>query len=217
MKEKHNTIFERLSPEKQEKIVREAIEEFSTYGFHRASINRLVKRLGIAKGSIFQYFGTKEGLFSFIFDYSVELVKATLKKVRENTKGLPFFERLKEILKTGIDFVENHPKIYRIYLKMIFQDGFPLREAFLKKVHLFSADYLVSIIEDSIRKGEIRNDLDVKTITFFLDAIMDRFLQAYTTEFLDANTGIYKASREELERFIDQLVNIIEKGLSSKG
>ena len=52
-----------------------AIDEFASHGFKEASLNRLVQKVGIAKGSIFQYFGTKEKLFGFIFDHAVNLVR----------------------------------------------------------------------------------------------------------------------------------------------
>ncbi|MGD8916938.1 MAG: helix-turn-helix domain-containing protein, partial [Syntrophobacterales bacterium] len=51
--------FAKLPSEKQERVLDAAIEEFSRWGYDKASINRMVDRIGIAKGSIFQYFGSK--------------------------------------------------------------------------------------------------------------------------------------------------------------
>lgn len=214
MEDTNRSLFERLPEEKKNRILQASIEEFAEHGFHQASINRLVSRIGIAKGSIFQYFGSKERLFSFVFDHSLELAKNRLKNVREITSTAPFFERLKSIIWAGIDFVEQHPNIYRLYLKMIFQDKFPLREELLKKIHLLSADYLKPLVEDAISKGELRRDLDPDFVVFFLDSTLDRFLQAFTVPFWDAGSGIYKASRKELARKIDSLVSLIAKGLS---
>ncbi len=55
----------------------------------------MVERVGIAKGSLFQYFGSKEGLFRVIFDYAVELVRQSLRQVKKETSGADFFERIK--------------------------------------------------------------------------------------------------------------------------
>ncbi len=60
--------FQNLSKEKQERITRIAVEEFAYKGFEGASINSMVGRMKIAKGSIFQYFGDKKGLFLFVFN-----------------------------------------------------------------------------------------------------------------------------------------------------
>ncbi|MGC8719429.1 MAG: TetR/AcrR family transcriptional regulator [Thermodesulforhabdaceae bacterium] len=215
MEDTNRNLFERLPEEKKDRIIQASIEEFAEHGFHQASINRLVTRLGIAKGSIFQYFGSKERLFSFVFDYAIELAKNRLRNVREVSSREPFFERLRRIIWAGIDFVEQHPNIYRLYLKMIFQDNFPLREELLRKIHLLSAEYLKPLVETAISKGELRSDLDPDFVVFFLDSTLDRFLQAYSVAFWDAGAGIYKASREKLARMIDNLISLIEKGLSA--
>ncbi|MCX7822618.1 MAG: TetR/AcrR family transcriptional regulator [Syntrophobacterales bacterium] len=214
MEDSSYNLFNRIPKDKRERLLHASIEEFAEHGFHQASINRLVNRLGIAKGSIFRYFGSKERLFAFVFDYAIELVKARLRGIRDITKEMPFFQRLKSILWVGINFVEQHPSIYRLYLKMIFQENFPLRDELLRKVHLMSAEYLTSLVRDSISKGEIRNDLDVDFVVFFLNSMLDRFLQAYTVAFWDAGTGIYKAPQEELLRKVDHFVSVIEKGLA---
>ena len=97
--------FLRLDQEKQQKILAAAIDEFATWGFHRASINRLVQALGIAKGSIFQYFGNKEGLFSYIFDYAIDRVKVSLKRVRRDTENLDFYSRIRASLLEGLSLI----------------------------------------------------------------------------------------------------------------
>ncbi len=93
----------------------------------------------------------------------------------------------------GIRFIERHPRVYRIYLKMIFQEDFPLRTEFLQQVHLFSAEYLRPVVEAGIAGGELRADTNIEMAVFMLDALLDRFLQAYCVPFLDAGASIYQA------------------------
>lgn len=208
-------VFRKLESDKQQRILDAAIEEFADQGYKQASVNRMVQKLGIAKGSIFQYFGTKEGLFGFIFDQAVELVRRSLRRVKQETAEADFFERIRRSLIQGVRFIDEHPRVYRIYLKMIFQEDFPLRAQFLQKVHLFSAEYLQPLVEAGMERGELRGDLDVKTTVFFLDALMDRFLQAYSVSFLDAGAGFYRAPAHEIERRVDELVNLLRHGLAS--
>lgn len=207
--------FRNLELDKQQKVLAAAIDEFASHGFRQASINRIVQRLGIAKGSIFQYFGTKEGLFKIIFDYAVELVKNSLRRVREDTAELDFFERIRRSLQTGIRFIDQHPQIFKIYLKMIFQEDFPLRTEFIQKVHLFSSDYLTSLVEMGKARGDLREDLDIQSSVFFLDALMDRFLQAYCVSYLDAGTGLYQASPDELNKKINEFIQVIRAGMGN--
>jgi len=205
--------FSRLENDKQQRILDTAIEEFARHGFRQASLNRLVQQLGIAKGSIFQYFGNKEGLFHVIFDHAVEMVRRSLRQVKQETAEADFFERIRKSLLAGISFIDEHPRIYQIYLKMIFQEDFPLRTAFLQQVHLFSAEYLRPMVQKGLDRGELRQDLDPDMTVFFLDALMDRFLQAYCVSFLDAGAGLYQVPPARLDKKVKELIRLLREGI----
>jgi AcrR family transcriptional regulator len=209
--------FKNLENDKQERILETAVEEFASHGFRQASVNRMVQKLGIAKGSIFQYFGTKEGLFHVVFDHAVDLVRRSLRQVKQATAETEFFERIRQSLIAGIHFIDRHPRIYRIYLKMVFQEDFPLRAEFLQQVHLFSAEYLRPLVESGIAGGKLRRDLDIDAAVFFLDALMDRFLQAYCVSFLDAGSGLYQASPKEMEQRVGEFVQLVKRGMGTDG
>ncbi len=209
------STFIKLEDEKQQRILGTAVDEFADHGFKQASVNRIVQKLGIAKGSIFQYFGTKEGLFNFIFNHAVELVRQSLRQVKQETAEADFFERIEQSLMAGVRFIRKHPKVYRIYLKMIFQEDFPLRTEFLQQVHLFSAEYLKPLVERGVARGELRPELNVDLAVFFLDALMDRFLQAHCVSFLDAGAGLYQAPEEELEGKAAALIEILRHGMGA--
>ncbi|NLI82473.1 MAG: TetR/AcrR family transcriptional regulator [Deltaproteobacteria bacterium] len=208
--------FRNLESQKKQKILDVAVEEFGAHGFKEASINRMVHKLGIAKGSIFQYFGSKEGLFHLVFDHAVELVRHSLRRVKQDTAEQDFFERIRQSLFAGIRFIDRHPRVFHIYLKMVFQEDFPLRAEFLNQVHLFSAEYLKPLVQAGVERGELRTDLDPDMAVFFLDAIMDRFLQAYAVSFLDAGAGLYQASPESVSQKIDEFVRLIREGMGAE-
>jgi len=208
--------FNKLEAAKKHRILEAAIDEFADHGFRQASVNRMVQKLAIAKGSLFQYFGNKEGLFQVIFDHAVNLVRLSLRQVKRDTAEADFFERIGQSLQAGIRFIQKHPRIYRIYLKMIFQEDFPLRAEFLQQVHLFSAEYLRPLVERGIEAGDLRSDLDVDMAVFFLDALMDRFLQAYCVSFLDAGAGLYRASDTEIKASIQEFIRMVERGMGTQ-
>ena len=207
--------FLNLAEEKQKQVLETAIEEFSEKGYEGASINMIVSKLGIAKGSIYQYFTNKKSLFLYIFDYAVEVVRKTLKQVKSETRDAPVFERIKKSLLVGVDFIERHPSIYRIYLKMMFEREAPFRQELLQRIRLFSSEYLTSLLTEGKERGEIRKDVDVKAAVFLLDAVMDRFLQAYTVPFLESGVRIYRMDPPNIEERISQIVDILKKGLGN--
>jgi AcrR family transcriptional regulator len=207
--------FVKLPEEKQERILDAAIDEFSRRGYEKASINRMVGRLGIAKGSIFQYFGSKKNLYFHIFEYAVRLVKRSLKGVKAETEGEDFFVRLAKSLQAGIYFIRHHPRVYKIYLKMLFQEDFPFRTDLLKTIRLFSTDYLRPIIEEGVAEGQLREDLDPELAAFLLDAVLDRFLQAYCVAYMDSGLGLFQADEKVIEARIKDCIEMVRLGMAT--
>lgn len=205
--------FLNLPEAKRERIVAAATREFSEKGYQGASINTLVNDLGISKGSIFQYFTSKKGLFLFIFQSAVDQVRRTLVGVKEETEDLEVYERIRRSLLAGVAFVRRHPHIYRIYLKLLFDREAPQRAELLQVIRLFSAEYLGSLVRKGIDRGEIRRDLSPEQAVFILDAVLDRFLQAYMVPYLDQRGNIYQVDQNQVDAWAAGLVDILRKGL----
>lgn len=208
--------FERLDQEKKAKIFGEAVREFSAKGYAKASINAMVKNLGIAKGSIFQYFGDKQGLFSFVFSRSVEMVKDYLKAIRRETAGENFFFRLESILTSGVQFVRNHPRIYTLYVKIQFEGNMEFCSRLLSSLRRESFEFLSELIATGIERGELDPTLDVTHTAFMLDAVLDRFLQAHMLEHLDAGLNLNHADAETTRNRAREIVGLLRRGLEKR-
>jgi TetR/AcrR family transcriptional regulator len=209
--------FHNLDERKQNRIFRVAVNEFSQYGFAKASINRMVESLGIAKGSVFQYFGDKEGLFTFVFSRAVTMVKAFLKQARDESKGQDFFTRLETILVSGVDFIRQHPRIYALYAKIQFEGNLSFCSRLLASLRSESYGFIAGLIEAGIERGELRPDLDVRKTAFLLDAVLDRFLQACVVEHLDAGQGLFHADNEALHQWAHAVVDLVRAGVAKEG
>ena len=125
--------FHNLSPEKQERVLSAALGEFSDKGYQQASVNTMVSASGIAKGSIYQYFKDKKSLFLYIFDFAIGMVRRTLLAVKEETRDEDFFVRLEKSLVAGVAFIQRHPRVYGLYLKILFDQHVPRRRELLRR------------------------------------------------------------------------------------
>jgi len=212
LEHKPQKTFLSLPEEKRQKIVEIATKEFAIKGYAKASLNRIVEKLGIAKGSIYQYFHNKEHLFLYVFSHGVRLAKDILKPIKSQKGNI--FEKLSASLKMGILFIQQHPHIYQIYLKILFEDKVPGRKHLLKAIRFYSRDYLLPLLKEAQTKGEIRQDLDLEMTAFMLDAMMERFLQSYSLSYLDT-IDVYEAKTESLEKKISIWIDVLKRGLSN--
>jgi len=206
--------FLNLPVSKQEKITLAAVREFGEKGYRSASINAMVKELGIAKGSIYQYFEDKSSLFLYVFADSMEKVKQYLKNVRSATVDQPVSDRLKKTLEAGVCFIEENPSVYRLYVTFLNDESMPMRQELLSALRLYSLEYIVSLLEFARDKGELKPETDLAKAGFIIDAVMDRFLLSRTEPHAACTTGIYSADKADVMQWIEQIVDMICRGIT---
>lgn len=64
--------LEKLSPEKRERLFEVAAQEFASRGFEHASLNRILERAQMGKGSAYYYFEDKADLFCAVIEHARE-------------------------------------------------------------------------------------------------------------------------------------------------
>lgn len=103
-----NEKFFDLAREKQDKMINGAIEVFAKNGFKHAATDDMVKAVGVSKGLWFHYFGSKEGIYVFTYDYSVKYMLLEISTVvDENVTD--YFELVRQIEQARIRVSRNYP------------------------------------------------------------------------------------------------------------
>jgi AcrR family transcriptional regulator len=94
------------------KLLEAAAQEFGQRGFHEAAITGITARAGVALGTFYTYFESKEELFRALVR---DMSQATRAHVAEAVRGAP--DRLaaeRTGLAAFIAFTRRHPELYRI-------------------------------------------------------------------------------------------------------
>jgi AcrR family transcriptional regulator len=212
-----SATFRGLDGRKQQRILSAALTEFAEEGYAGASLNAIVKRVGISKGSLFNYFSDKRGLFHFVFERALDTVRDYLKAVRDETSTDDLFTRLERSLLAGVTFIRSHPRVFKIYLRVLFENGLPDRNSLIKSIRHSSIEYLTELLEVAKARGEIHPDLDIREAAFVIEAVLERFLQVYGVQHLDAGLGLYRASDDEVRRWAKRVVRMLRTGLAGPG
>ena len=74
-----NSKFFDLKKEKQDRMINAALKIFALQGYRHASTDDIVREASISKGLLFHYFGSKLGVYQFIYDYSVRYMNLELR------------------------------------------------------------------------------------------------------------------------------------------
>lgn len=103
-----NEKFFDLKKEKQDRMINAALKVFAQNGFKRASTDEMVKEAGISKGLLFHYFGSKNSLYAFIYDYSIRYLILELSSTVD-TNETDFFTQRIQIERAGATAMGNFP------------------------------------------------------------------------------------------------------------
>ncbi len=206
-------LFRSLTPEKREKVFKAAVREFASKGYRNASMNSVVKIARISKGSLFQYFRTKQDLFDGVVEMALIEVKNYLRQVREETSGMPFFDRMARLIRAGFGFIDTHPLLARIYFHLIQSGETPFGVERMLQLHKLSDEFMADLIHDAMSRGEIREDLDVERVAFLVNALMETLLRAYYTEFMASGLGLYRGDEADLDAWVATFLELVHRGM----
>jgi AcrR family transcriptional regulator len=203
-----NTFFN-LPEEKRERIIEAAIDEFAEYTYHKASINRIVEKSDIAKGSFYQYFKDKKDLFKYIIELSSEKKLQYLIHVTGNMENMNFFQIIRELYIAGLKFSKDNPKLAAIGQNFMKDTDVKLKEEILGENMPKSDNFFEQILRKGIEKGEIVKDLDVKVVAHMITS-----LSVSIGEYFYHEDGI--VSDERIMSLVDTMIGVIENGIKNR-
>lgn len=209
--------FMNLAPEKRERILAAMVSEFARNGYRKASLNSIVSQSGISKGSLYQYFSSKEEIFLFVFDQFTTLVKRSIRSGVENLggTGAGFWGMVKGVVLAGIGFIDRYPQYFQLYLRVLFEHDLPQREELIARVRLFSREYFAPLVKGAMKDGSLRPDLSVEMVVFSIDSMLDRFLQGYSSDYLNGGLNLSGKNEKQLDIIVDEIISILQGGLAS--
>jgi TetR/AcrR family transcriptional regulator len=198
---------------KRSRIIDLAMRHFAEHGYHAARVGDIAAQLGIAKGSIFQHFGTKDGLFFEVYKRAVRSLPAYLDAPADvQQKG--FFEVLRYWLVRTEHLVREDWIPYRISLLGNYGTELALKRE-INRFLLAEDPYgNVAFVRFGLQRGELRKDMDLEMIVSILDWTMERFQDALLTEELDP--GLFRKQGESPEKKqarINQFLEVLKRAI----
>lgn len=193
--------FYKLSEEKKEKIVEAGKYEFSKVPLSEASIKSIAKNAGIARGSFYQYFTSKEDLLLYILKENRETMEKRLDEQIKQANGdifkiyINFYDDM-----TGKCFEDNNHQIY----KKIFENIKTNDETIYQIMEKKRSEKI-----DEIRKKIDKSNLNIKEESD-LDLIV-QMLNAITMSSIVMSLK-YDSKDEAREKFLRKL-DLVKVGI----
>ena len=116
-----NSKFFDLKKEKQDRMINAALKVFALQGYRHASTDDIVKEAAISKGLLFHYFGSKLGVYDFIYDYSVRYMNLELKS-NVDPKEKDLFVLLKQTEAAHMHAMRGYPYMQQFLNRSMSED-----------------------------------------------------------------------------------------------
>ena len=139
---------------RKEEIIKAASNLFSQKSYHDVTMDQIAEKVGVAKGTIYLYFESKENLYLGILEHTFETIESILEK--EIAKEDPAPQKLKKILRLIFQFYFQNMDVLRILTRdetRLIREHFEFTEHWRhRRIKLYR-----KVLEKGIKEGSFRS------------------------------------------------------------
>jgi len=195
------------SEAKRLRILEAAMRHFAERGYHATRIEDIATELSIAKGSVFQHFGNKEGLFLAAYKKAVASFSAYLDAPPAVT-ARGFFETLRYWLERTDRLVRENWVPYRVALLGNYGTDLKLRQEINRFLRDRDPYGTAAFVRMGVERGEVRSDIDEEMMVSMIEWTVERFQDALLTEELDP--GLFSRQGNRPEKTAARIAQFLE-------
>ncbi|MBC7254392.1 MAG: TetR/AcrR family transcriptional regulator [Actinobacteria bacterium] len=156
------TKRERKKLEHRQSILRGAEELFSVKGYRETTMQEIAERAGVAKGTLYLYFRSKEELYLTVCVQGVSGFGENLEKARARARGVE--EKIRAVYLAYIRHSLEQPSVFRVlrdtFLEQVRRNLSPTT---VREVSTIIGEWLRNeseLVREGIEQGLFRPDLD---------------------------------------------------------
>ena len=131
-----------------------AIKVFAERGFHSATVAEIARAAGVADGTIYLYFKSKDDLLLRLFDEKMTSLLEEARADLERESGAA--GKLRRFIQLHLALVERNPELASVLIVELRQSAQFLKAADRNKL----AAYVLELIGQVVREGQERGELD---------------------------------------------------------
>jgi TetR/AcrR family transcriptional regulator len=188
--------FKQLPFDKKERILKAAAGIFAETGFAGTDVAQIAARAGVAKGSLYNYFESKEDLYLYVCRDGIERSRAAV--YHEILPEWDTFRQIEHIFRRGVSFVLAHPEYIRLYLNVSSAGMERFADRLTLEVEKHTADYLKDLLREGISRGTVRQDIDVNLTAFLINSLYVIFVVSLISNHFQIRMKEYLGIKGEL-------------------
>ena len=183
------------------KIFETSMKLFAEKGYDATSIEEITATVGVAKGTLYYHFSSKEEIFNFLIEEGIKLLQNSIDI--KTAKLDNYIDKLKAVILIQVKIVNKYEDFITILLSQFY--GKEARNQMCQKFVYEYIQKIEKIVEDGMKVGQIKEG-NVKAIASEIYALI-------------ASTLVYKMKNQEemdIIKIYREFENTIIEGLKEK-
>jgi TetR/AcrR family fatty acid metabolism transcriptional regulator len=191
-------------PDKPQAILDAAVRVFARNGYYNSRVSDIAREAGIASGTIYLYFKTKDEILVTLFR---EKMAEWVARVRAEIAGEPdAVAKIRRLVHLHFGVLETDPDLAEVVQVELRQGHKFFRGASAHEISAYF-ELIASVLEEGIAAGQVSRTVPVKLATKMLFGAMDQL----------ATSWVLGKRKYRLVDAADEVATIFLKGVAPDG
>ncbi|MFH8572778.1 TetR/AcrR family transcriptional regulator [Streptomyces sp. NPDC017993] len=144
------------------KLFDAAVTLIAEQGFSATTVDEIADRAGVAKGTVYYNFTSKNVLYEELLRDGIDLLAGSLRQAAETTaaRGGTRVDALDAMIRAGLDFIAGSPALTQLYVAELWRTNRTWRDT-LRSVRGRVLTVVESVLREAVARGELTAELDI--------------------------------------------------------
>ena len=204
--------FRRLDPDRQQAVLSAILDEAVAKGPTSINIKEVAARAGVAVGSLYAYFGNREGLLSFAVELCVRYMTDMFNHFETYLDQMPLREALASYLTGGVEWSQTQAGLVHFFVRAAYHGDPEMADRVVRPIANTMRQMMHRMLTRAIERGEVRPDLDLEATARAVNALMIAVGDSQIMPYLNT---YFQVTDDEVspERLLDALLDFILHGI----
>ncbi|MFH8343358.1 TetR/AcrR family transcriptional regulator [Streptomyces sp. NPDC018045] len=144
------------------KLFEAAVTLIAEQGFSSTTVDEIAERAGVAKGTVYYNFASKNELFEELLRHGIELLATSLQEAADASaaRGGTRVDALDAMIRAGLDFIARYPALTQLYVAELWRTNRAWQST-LMVVRERAITVVEGVLREAVADGELSEDIDI--------------------------------------------------------
>ncbi|MEV6011662.1 TetR/AcrR family transcriptional regulator [Streptomyces sp. NPDC051976] len=146
----------------RQKLYEAAVTLIAEQGFSATTVDEIAERAGVAKGTVYYNFASKNDLFEELLRHGVGLLTASLRRAADGAaaNGGTKVDALDAMIRAGLGFIARYPSFTQLYVAELWRTNRTWQDT-LMMVRQEAVAVVEKVLGEAVAAGELSDEIDV--------------------------------------------------------